>query len=133
MKLIKLSFASNVSLSYNVLIRFPLEADLTVQDPQQPDPNAEFHCVHFFEPSQFPTAPIANFLEQGLSQGEAALLLSSLDHAAQLGAKVEEAGWNVLDLREVGLWDVADVDQMLHVSKPARRSPRLWNSTSMRR
>lgn len=84
-----------------------------MQDPQQTDSTTEFHCVHFFEPSQFPTAPIADFLEQGLSQGEAALLLSSLDHASQLGAKVEEAGWNVPDLREAGLWDVTDVDEML--------------------
>jgi DcmR-like sensory protein len=88
-----------------------------VQDPQQPDSDDEFHCVHFFEPSQFPTEPIANFLEQGLRQGEAALLLSSLDHASVLGEKVEEAGWNVLDLRAAGLWDVTDVDEMLRAFK----------------
>ena len=84
-----------------------------MQDPQQPDSNDEFHCVHFFEPSQFPTAPIADFLEQGLSQGEAALLLSSPEHASLLGARVEKAGWNILDLCEIGLWDVTDVDDML--------------------
>ena len=83
-----------------------------MQDSQPPS-DAEFHLVHFFEPSEFPAAAIANFLEQGLGHGEAALLIASLDHASQIQAKVEEAGWNTGDLREVGLWEVTDVEEML--------------------
>jgi hypothetical protein len=84
-----------------------------VQDPPQPDSNAEFHCVHFFEPSQFPAEPIASFLDQGLSQGEAAILIATLDHTGQIEAKMEESGWNCADLREVGLLEVTDMDEML--------------------
>lgn len=77
------------------------------------DSNSQFHSVHFFEPSQFPAAEVANFLDQGLSQGEAAILICSLDHALQIQAKAEESGWSVLDLREVGLWNVTETDDML--------------------
>jgi hypothetical protein len=83
-----------------------------MQDPA-PDSASDFHIVHFFEPSQFPAEPIASFLHQGLSEGEAAILISSLDHAAQIEAKIEEAGWNIRVLREAGLWDVTEVDEML--------------------
>ena len=84
-----------------------------MQDPQQPDSNAEFHLVHFYEPSQFPAEPIANFLNQGLSQGEAAILIASLDHNTQIESKMEELGWNCADLREVGLLEVTDMEGML--------------------
>lgn len=83
-----------------------------MHDPQ-PDSNSEFHCVHFFEPGQFPAEPVANFLDQGLSQGEAAILIASRENSALIEAKVEECGWNVPDLREVGLWEVTDMDEML--------------------
>jgi hypothetical protein len=84
-----------------------------VQDPQQPDSNSEFHLVHFYEPAQFPAESIANFLDQGLSQGEAAVLIASADHTALIEAKMEESGWNCTDLREVGLLEVTDMDEML--------------------
>jgi hypothetical protein len=83
-----------------------------VQDTQ-PDSDSEFHLVHFFEPSQFPAEAVASFLDQGLIQGEAAILIASLEHASQVEARMEESGWIVQDLREVGLWDVTDVDEML--------------------
>ena len=84
-----------------------------MQDPQQPDANAEIHSVHFYEPSQFPAKPIASFLDSGLTQGEAAILIATLDHSAQVQAKMEESGWNCEDLREVGLLEVTDMDEML--------------------
>jgi hypothetical protein len=84
-----------------------------VQDPPQPDLNADIHCVHFYEPAQFPAKPIASFLEQGLSQGETAILIATVDHTALIAAKIEESGWNCADLREVGLLEVTDMDEML--------------------
>jgi MEDS: MEthanogen/methylotroph, DcmR Sensory domain len=77
-------------------------------------PDSNFHCVHFFEPSQFPAAPIADFLYQGLSQREGAILIASLEHAAQIESEVEERGLNVRQMVETGLWVVTDVEDLIH-------------------
>ena len=79
----------------------------------QPDPEAQFHSVHFFEPSQFPAAEIAGFLHRGLNQGEAAILMASVDHASEVEAKIEELGFSIRVLHGAGLWDVTDVEDML--------------------
>lgn len=79
----------------------------------QPDPESRFHSVHIFEPSQFPAAEIASFLHHGLNQGEAAILMASLDHASKIEAKIEELGFSIHVLRAAGMWDVTDIEDML--------------------
>jgi hypothetical protein len=83
---------------------------LTVQDPEH---DSDFHCVHFFEPSQFPAAPISDFLRQGLIQNEGAISIASLEHAAQIESKIEEHGLNVQQMTETGLWVVTDVEELI--------------------
>jgi hypothetical protein len=83
---------------------------LTVQDPEF---GSDFHCVHFFEPSQFPAAPIADFLRQGLSQNEGAILIASLDHAAQIESKMAENGLSIRQVVESGLWVATDVEELI--------------------
>jgi len=80
---------------------------------QDPEPGADFHCVHFFEPSQFPAAQIADFLYQGLTQGEGAILIASLEHASQIESKIEDRGLNVRNVREVGLWVITEVGELI--------------------
>jgi hypothetical protein len=81
----------------------------------QPDPISDFHCVHIFEPSQFPVAEVAGFLHHGLNEGEAAILMASMDHASMIEAKIEELGFSIRVLRAAGLWDVTDVEDMLRI------------------
>jgi DcmR-like sensory protein len=80
---------------------------------QDSEANSDFHCVHFFEPSQFPAAPIADFLRQGLKRREGAILISSLNHAAQIESKIEEQGLNVQQMIDIGLWVVTDIDDLI--------------------
>jgi hypothetical protein len=77
------------------------------------DSDSHLHSIHFFEPSQFPATEIAEFLDQGLSQGEAAILICSLDHASLIEMNIEELGWSVRNLGELALWDVTETDEML--------------------
>jgi hypothetical protein len=81
-----------------------------VQDPQL---SSDIHSVHFFEPSQFPAAPIADFLHYGLNREEGAILIASLEHAAQIELQIEENGLNIQQLTETGLWVVTDVEDLI--------------------
>jgi hypothetical protein len=80
---------------------------------QDPEPGADFHCVHLFEPSHFPAAQIADFLHQGLTQGEGAILIASLEHASQIESKIHDRGLNVRNVREVGLWVITEVGELI--------------------
>jgi hypothetical protein len=80
---------------------------------QDPELSSDFHCVHFFEPSQFPAAPIADFLHQGLVREEGAILIASLDHASQIESKLEGHGLNIRQLAETGMWAVTDLEELL--------------------
>ena len=40
-------------------------------------------------------------------------MIVGLDHSAQIQAEMEKFGWNCEDLREVGLLEVTDMDEML--------------------
>ena len=77
------------------------------------DPDADLHCVHFFEASQFPSAPIADFLHHGLRRREGAILIASLEHAAQIQLKIEEEGLNVRHMADAGLWVVTDIEDLI--------------------
>lgn len=79
----------------------------------QPDLHAHLHYAHFYEPSQFPAGEIANFLYRGLRQGEAAILMVSMEHASLIEIEAKKLRLNVRELRETGLWEVAEVDEML--------------------
>jgi hypothetical protein len=114
---LNLSFATDGSVSYN----FCTQADqtisgttprsrLTVQDPGL---GSDTHSVHFFEPSQFPAAQIASFLHQGLSRGEGAILIASLEHAAKVESKIEERGLDIRKTVEGGLWVVTDMEELI--------------------
>lgn len=83
-----------------------------MQDSQL-DPDSQFHSIHLFEATQFPAAEIAGFLHHGLTQGEAAILMASRDHASKVEAKIEELGFSIRVLHAAGLWDVTDVEDML--------------------
>ena len=80
---------------------------------QDPESGSDFHCVHVFEPSQFPAAQIANFLNQGLRQGDGAVLTASLEHASQIEAKIEEHGRTIQKLGEMGLWVITEVGELI--------------------
>lgn len=80
---------------------------------QDAELSSDLHCVHFFEPSQFPAAPIADFLREGLSREEGAILIASLQHAKQIESKLEEQGLNIRRLAETGMWVVTDVEELL--------------------
>lgn len=84
---------------------------------QDPEPSSDIHCVHFFEPSQFPALPVADFLLQGLKREEGAILISSLEHAAQIKSKAEERGLNVRQMIEMGMWVVTDVEELIDTVK----------------
>lgn len=80
---------------------------------QDPELSSDVHCVHFFEPSQFPAAPIADFLRQGLIRNEGAISIASLEHAAQIESKIEEHGVNIRQMVETGMWVVTDVEELI--------------------
>jgi hypothetical protein len=82
---------------------------------QDPDLEAEsnLHCVHFFEPSRFPAAEIANFLSGGLNHGEGAVLIASVDHASQIESEIEKRGLNVRKLSGAGLWVLTEVRELV--------------------
>ena len=80
---------------------------------QDQESDSNLHCVHFFEPSQFPAAPIADFLHQGLLRREGAILIASLEHAAQIESRVEEHGLNVRQMTDAGLWVVTDIEDLI--------------------
>ena len=80
---------------------------------QDLEASSNFHCVHFFEPSQFPAAPIADFLLEGLNRLEGAIVIASLEHAAQIESKIEEHGFNVRRMVETGVWVVTDVEDFI--------------------
>jgi hypothetical protein len=77
------------------------------------DSNPHLHYAHFYEPSQFPAAEVASFLYRGLRQGEAVVLMASLAHASLIEAEAKKLRVDVRDLRNAGLWDVTEVEEML--------------------
>jgi DcmR-like sensory protein len=83
-----------------------------VQDPDLV-PESNLHCVHFFEPSRFPALKIANFLYDGLNQGEGAVLIASLEHAQQIESEIEKCGLNIRKLSGAGLWVVTEVGELI--------------------
>jgi hypothetical protein len=80
---------------------------------QDPDGGSNLHCVHVFESAELPATQIANFLFQGLRQGEGAVLITSREHASHIESKVEEHGLNVRKLTEAGLWVVTEVADLV--------------------
>jgi hypothetical protein len=80
---------------------------------QDSESNSDIHCVHFFEPSQFPAAAIADFLFEGLSRQEVAISIASLEHAAHIESMIEERGLSVRQLVESGMWIVTDVEELI--------------------
>ena len=80
---------------------------------QDSESESHLHCAHFFEPSQFPAAPIADFLHHGLRLREGAILIASLEHAAQIESKIEEDGLNVRQMADAGLWVVTDIEDLI--------------------
>jgi hypothetical protein len=83
-----------------------------VQDPA-PEYESNLHSVHFFEPSHFPALEIANFLCDGLNQGESAVLIATLDHASQIELEIEKRGLNVRELSGAGLWVLTEVRELI--------------------
>ena len=83
-----------------------------MQDPA-PQPESNLHCVHFFEPSRFPATEIADYLYDGLNQGESAVLIASLEHAPQIESEIEKRGLNIQNLTGAGLWVVTECRELI--------------------
>ncbi len=83
-----------------------------MQDPA-PELESNLHSVHFFEPSRFPAAEIADFLYDGLNQGESAVLIATLEHASQIGSEIEKHGPNIRELSGAGLWVLTEVRELI--------------------
>jgi hypothetical protein len=83
-----------------------------VQDPVV-ELKSNLHCVHFFEPSRFPALEIANFLYDGLKQGEGVVLITSREHASQIESEIEKRGLNVRKLSGAGLWALTEVRELV--------------------
>jgi hypothetical protein len=83
-----------------------------VQDPA-PELESNSHSVHFFEPSRFPAEEIADFLYDGLNQGESAVLIATLEHASQIGSEIEKRGPNIRELSGAGLWVLTEVRELI--------------------
>jgi hypothetical protein len=95
---------------------------LTMQDAEV-DVTPHLHYAHFYEPSHFPAAEIASFLYRGIRQGEAVILMASLAHAALIEEEIRKLRVNVRDLRNAGLWDVTEVEEMLQEFESGKPTP----------
>jgi hypothetical protein len=71
------------------------------------------HCVHFYEPDQFPSKHIAGFIREGIVQNDSIVLVASEAHAIQIGNEVEASGTRVRGLRSSGMWSVVNTDILL--------------------
>lgn len=83
-----------------------------MQDPDLAS-KSNLHCVHFFEPSRFPSVEIANFLSEGLNQGESAVLIATLEHASQIESEIEKSDLSIQELGGEGLWVVTEVGELI--------------------
>ncbi len=83
-----------------------------MQDPEL-ESESNLHSVHFFEPSRFPAGEIADFLYEGLDQGESAVLIASLEHASQIESEIEKHGLSIRGLSGAGLWVVTEVRELI--------------------
>ncbi len=83
-----------------------------MQDPDL-EPESNLHSVHFFEPFRFPAAEIADFLYEGLNQGESAVLIASEEHESQIQVEIEKRGLDVRRLAGEGLWVLTEVRELI--------------------
>ena len=71
------------------------------------------HCVHFYEPTLFPSKHIAEFVRKGIEENQGIVLVASNDHTTQIEREIESLGHHVRSLRSAGLWSVVSTDTLL--------------------
>lgn len=71
------------------------------------------HCVHFYEPTRFPSKHIADFIRKGIEQSEAVVLVTTEDHLDELESAVAASGVDVRNLRSSGRWSFISLNILL--------------------
>jgi hypothetical protein len=71
------------------------------------------HAVEFYEPDHFPADGIAEYLRQGLTHGEAILVVASADHQRQLRDSLRACQVNLAELEEARICTWVNVNSAL--------------------
>lgn len=79
----------------------------------QPSSGPGNHAVHFYEPHNFPTVLIAEFLYDGLILGESAVIIATTEHAFHIEEALEKLSVDIPELQRRGLWFAVDTGIVL--------------------